>query len=108
MSAKKRAGSGESKRKTRGDTATRTVRLVNKTGLHLRPAALFVKTANRFPNCRVTLGNGVERVNGKSIMGVVTLAAPCGTELTIEIVGDRAREAMDALCQLIANKFDGE
>lgn len=91
-----------------GQIVARAVRLVNKTGLHLRPAALFVKTANRFPDCRVTVSNGVDRVNGKSIMGVVTLAAPCGTELLIEVSGDEAERAMTALCELVANKFDGE
>jgi len=91
------------------DTAViRKVRIVNSLGLHARPSALFVQTANQFPRCRVSVGNGRESVNGKSIMGMMTLAAAFGTELTLEIVGEDAMGAMNALCQLIANKFDEE
>jgi len=86
----------------------RTLTIVNSLGLHARPAALFVRTANRFPGCRITVSNGQESVNGKSIMGMMTLAAACGTELFIEVAGDQAHEAMDALSQLIANKFEEE
>jgi len=92
----------------RETNVTRTVRIVNSLGLHARPAALFVQTANRFPYCRVVVGNHSEQVNGKSIMGMMTLAAACGSELTIEISGEQAEETMEALCQLIANKFDEE
>jgi phosphocarrier protein len=95
-------------RKPSKRTVTRTVPIVNKLGLHARPAALFVQTANGFPNCTITVSNHNERVNGKSIMGMMTLAAACGSELMIEAVGDRAEEAIEALCQLIANKFDEE
>jgi phosphocarrier protein len=91
------------------DTAvTRTVKIINSLGLHARPAALFVQTANRFPDCRIMVSNGQESVNGKSIMGMMTLAAAYGTDLLIEITGDQAREAMDALSHLIAGKFDEE
>jgi phosphocarrier protein len=91
------------------DTAvTRTVKIINSLGLHARPAALFVQTANRFPDCRIMVSNGQESVNGKSIMGMMTLAAAQGTDLFIEIIGDQAREAMDALSHLIAGKFDEE
>ena len=96
------------KRKARPRTIKRTVTIVNSLGLHARPAALFVQTANQFPHCGITVSNTIERVNGKSIMGMMTLAAAYGTDLTIEIVGDRAEEAMEALCRLIANKFDEE
>ena len=91
------------------DTAlTRKVKIVNSLGLHARPSALFVQTANKFPSCRVAVSNGVDQVNGKSIMGMMTLAAAQGTELTLNVVGKEAKGAMDALCQLIANKFDEE
>ena len=91
------------------DTAlTRKVKIVNSLGLHARPSALFVQTANKFPSCRVAVSNGVDQVNGKSIMGMMTLAAAQGTELTLNVTGKDAKGAMDALCQLIANKFDEE
>ncbi|KPL06067.1 hypothetical protein AMJ85_10795 [candidate division BRC1 bacterium SM23_51] len=82
--------------------------MINPLGLHARPAALFVQAANRFPDCRVVVSNDSDRVNGKSIMGMMTLAAACGSELTIEIAGDEAERAMEALCRLIANKFEEE
>jgi phosphocarrier protein len=88
--------------------AIRKVRIVNPLGLHARPSALFVQTANRFPQCRVVVSNGSEQVNGKSIMGMMTLAAAHGTELTLEIAGQDAGAAMEALCRLIANKFEEE
>lgn len=84
----------------------RQVRIANTNGLHARPAALFVQTANRFPGCQVTVSNGQETVNGKSIMGMLTLAASCGTELMIETTGQDAHQAMDAICRLIASKFE--
>jgi phosphocarrier protein HPr len=93
---------------SREGNLTRTVQIVNSLGLHARPSALFVQAANRFPGCHVTVGNGRERVNGKSIMGMMTLAAAYGSSLTLEVSGKQAAEAMDALCELIANKFDEE
>jgi len=90
------------------ERVVRKVRIINSMGLHARPSALFVQTANRFPNCRITVSNGTERVNGKSIMGIMTLAAACGTDLTIEAVGEGAEEAVEALCRLIKSKFDEE
>jgi phosphocarrier protein len=107
MSARKKARSKAKRRKT-SNKVVRTVRIVNKLGLHARPSAMFVQTANRFPHCRITVSNDSERVNGKSIMGMMTLAAACDSEVTLEIVGDQAKEAADALAQLIASKFDEE
>jgi len=86
----------------------RKIRIENTLGLHARPCALFVQTANRFAQCRISVTNERERVNGKSIMGMMTLAAARGTELTIEIIGEEAEQAIDALSQLIAGKFDEE
>jgi len=86
----------------------RKVRIENALGLHARPCALFVQTANRFPQCRITVTNERERINGKSIMGMMTLAAARGMELTIEIAGEEAEQAMEALSRLIAGKFDEE
>lgn len=82
--------------------------IINELGLHARPAAMFVKLANRFSS-EITVAKGPEQVNGKSIMGVMMLAAGMGTEVEIETNGDREQEAMDALLALIADKFgEGE
>ena len=80
----------------------------NKLGLHARASAKLTKLAGSFP-CEVWLSRGERRVNAKSIMGVMMLAAGVGTEITVETDGDREREAMDALLALIADKFgEGE
>jgi phosphocarrier protein HPr len=80
----------------------------NKLGLHARASAKLTKLAGSYP-CEVWISRGERRVNAKSIMGVMMLAAGVGTEVTIETDGDREQEAMDALLQLIADKFgEGE
>jgi len=76
----------------------------NKLGLHARPAALFVQTSNRF-NCDVFVIKGKQKVNGKSIMGIMTLAAGNGSALTVCTEGDDASEAMIELTKLITNNF---
>jgi phosphocarrier protein len=78
--------------------------IVNKLGLHLRAAAQFVQTAGRFP-CEVWVSKDGRRVNGKSIMGVMTLVAVKGSTLGVEAVGDKADECLDALAKLAADKF---
>ena len=82
----------------------RKVTIVNELGLHARPAAAFVKVAGRF-RAEVTVGRDEMVVNGKSIMGVMTLAAEPGTELTIRAEGDDAEAAADALVHLVAAGF---
>jgi phosphocarrier protein len=82
----------------------RTVRIVNELGLHARPAAEFVKVASRF-QAEVALGRDDMMVNGKSVLGVMTLAAECGSELTIRAEGADAEEAMAALQALVQNGF---
>ena len=77
----------------------------NKLGLHARASAKLTKLASTFP-CDVWLTRGERRVNAKSIMGVMMLAAAQGTTLELETDGEQAQEAMDALLALIANKFD--
>jgi phosphocarrier protein len=77
----------------------------NKLGLHARASAKLTKLASTFP-CDVWLTRGERRVNAKSIMGVMMLAAAQGTTLALETDGEQAQEAMDALLALIANKFD--
>lgn len=85
----------------------RTVRIVNKYGMHARPAAEFVKLASQFRS-DVWVRKGTMEVNGKSIMGVMMLAAECGAELTIRAVGEDAEAALDALATLVANRFGEE
>ena len=77
----------------------------NKLGLHARPAALFVQTANRF-KCEVEIVKGRQKVNGKSIMGVITLGATHDTQLMIVADGPDEREALDALEKLFENRFE--
>jgi len=81
------------------------VTISNKLGLHARASAKLTKLAGSFP-CEVFLSRGERRVNAKSIMGVMMLAAAQGTTLELETDGEQAQEAMDALLALIANKFD--
>ena len=80
----------------------------NKLGLHARASAKLTKLAGSFP-CEVWMSRGDRRVNAKSIMGVMMLAAGIGTEVTLETDGEREQECMDALLALIADKFgEGE
>ena len=80
----------------------------NKLGLHARASAKLTKLAGSFP-CEVWISRGERRVNAKSIMGVMMLAAGIGTEVTVETDGEREQEAMDALLALINDKFgEGE
>ena len=85
-----------------------TTTIVNRLGLHARASAKLTKLAGSFP-CDVFISRGERRVNAKSIMGVMMLAAGIGSEVSLEADGDRAQEAMDALLALIADKFgEGE
>jgi len=80
----------------------------NKLGLHARASAKLTKLAGSFP-CEVWIAKGERRVNAKSIMGVMMLAAGLGSEVVIDTEGEREQEAMDALLAMIADKFgEGE
>ena len=80
----------------------------NKLGLHARASAKLTKLAGSYP-CEVWLSRGDRRVNAKSIMGVMMLAAGLGSEIAIETNGDKEQECMDSLLALIADKFgEGE
>lgn len=79
----------------------------NYPGIHAHPAVLFVKKASAF-RADVTVGNGQLWVNGKSIMGVLMLAAETGTNLSIRAEGPDEREAVVALVQLVESKFAEE
>jgi phosphocarrier protein len=82
----------------------RMVEIVNPLGLHARPSAEFVKLASRFRSDVSVSKDGLD-VNGKSIMGVMTLAAECGSQLTIRVEGDDAEAAAAALAELVAKGF---
>ena len=82
----------------------RTVRIVNKNGLHARPAAEIVKLASRYQS-DITLVRDDLEVNGKSIMGVMMLAAEFGSSLVLRAAGPDAEQAVSALSELIARKF---
>jgi len=84
------------------------IKISNKLGLHARASAKLTKLAGSYP-CDVFMSRGARRVNAKSIMGVMMLAAGMGTEVDIETLGDREAEALDALLKLIDDKFgEGE
>ena len=82
----------------------RAVQVVNANGIHARPAAEIVKTAGRF-RADITIARDDLEVNAKSIMGVMMLAAECGSTVRIRADGEDADGAVDALCTLIANRF---
>jgi phosphocarrier protein len=82
----------------------RRVKVVNRLGLHARPAAEFVKTASRF-EASINVSRDAMEVNGKSILGVMTLAAECGTELLLRAEGQDAEAAVDALAEVLGRDF---
>ena len=82
----------------------RTVQIVNKNGLHARPAAEIVKISAKFQSEITLLRDGME-VNGKSIMGVMMLAAEHGSSITLRAEGPDADQALDALALLVHNRF---
>jgi phosphocarrier protein len=84
--------------------ASENLTIVNKLGLHLRAAAELVKVANKFKS-QIIIHHGVQNVNAKSLMGLMTLAAAKGTELEFTAEGDDAKEALAALKALLAQKF---
>ncbi len=88
-------------------TITKTFTISNKLGLHARAAAQLVKTVNRF-NSEVTISNKKQSVNAKSIMGVLMLAAAKGTQITVQVEGSDASESIEAIEELINNKFGEE
>ena len=82
----------------------RDVVVVNEAGIHARPAAEIVKLAAKFKS-EIIIGKDDLEVNAKSIMGVMMLAAECGSTVVIKAEGDDAEAALDALAELIAGKF---
>ncbi len=84
-----------------GETLRQTVTVANPQGFHLRPAAAFAKRAAQFQST-VTLTRDDRRVNGKSLMEIMFLAAEQGSELLVEVTGGDAPEALPALVEIIA------
>ena len=83
------------------------VKVINKLGVHARPAALFVQTANQFTS-DIWVKKGKQKVNGKSIMGLMMLAAGPGSQMTLIVEGKDAEPAVEALERLFLNKFGEE
>lgn len=85
-----------------------SITISNKLGLHARASAKLTKLAGSFP-CEIWISKGERRVNAKSIMGVMMLAAGIGSEVVLESEGEQAQQALDALLALMADKFgEGE
>jgi phosphocarrier protein HPr len=84
--------------------ASRTVTVANRLGLHARAAARFVHLASRFQS-QVRVTRGSQTMDGKSIMGILLLAAAVGTALTVSADGQDAQAAVDALCDFIESGF---
>jgi len=80
------------------------IQIVNKLGLHARASAKLSQLATEFP-CEILLSRNGRQINAKSIMGVMMLAAGIGSTVTLETIGDKADEAMQALTELINNRF---
>jgi phosphocarrier protein len=83
----------------------KTIRVSNRAGVHARPAALIVQAAKDFI-CTIHIENASGRINGKSIMGIITLGAAYDTELTISAEGEDAEVAVDTIVKLIESKFE--
>jgi phosphocarrier protein len=90
-----------------GGVLTKELTVINKLGIHARPAAMFVKVANRFA-CEIFVEKDGEKVNGKSIMGLMMLAAGPGSKLTVQARGPDAIQAIAELEALLKRKFGEE
>ena len=87
------------------DKLTREMTLLNKYGMHVRPAGLFAKVASRF-DAEIDVEKDGNVVSGKSIMALMTLEATCGTVLKVSASGPKAQEALEELEALVNRKFD--
>jgi phosphocarrier protein HPr len=88
-----------------GRSLNKELTVTNKLGIHARPAAMFVKIANRF-DCDIFVHKDQEKVNGKSIMGLMMLAAGPGSKILVEACGTDAAQAIKELEDLLKRKFD--
>lgn len=109
LSSHARGGGGPGPASGRGGSheMEKTFTIRNKLGLHARAASFFVQEANRYSSEVFIVKDGQE-VNGKSILGVLMLAAPKGSEITLRIEGEDAEAAMDGLGRLIEDRFGEE
>jgi len=82
----------------------RQLKIVNRLGLHMRAANVLADAASRFTST-IHISRGAIRVNGKSIMGLMMLAAPCGSEIAIEATGTDEQTAMEDLARLVGEGF---
>jgi phosphocarrier protein HPr len=101
------SGASASKVGDRTNTVSKELMVTNQLGIHARPASLFVKTANRF-HCNVLVEKDGETVNGKSIMGMMMLAAGPGCKIRVHAEGADALQAVNDLEALLHRKFDEE
>jgi phosphocarrier protein len=85
----------------------KTVTIKNRAGIHARPAALLVQTANRF-SANIFLEKDGEQINGKSIMGILTLAATYNSPIKIIAEGSDEEDALQTICRLFETKFEEE
>jgi phosphocarrier protein len=81
------------------------ITVTNRAGIHARPAALIVQTVKNF-RCNIYISKENEKINAKSIMGVITLGASYGTELTISAEGEDEAKAVEVLAGLFQSKFE--
>ena len=89
----------------KSDKIVKEITIVNRLGMHARPAAMFVRVASRF-RCEVWVEKEGEQINGKSIMGLMMLAAGQGSKLRVRCEGADAPQAMQEIEELIAGKFN--
>jgi phosphocarrier protein len=85
----------------------KTVRVINRAGVHARPAALLVQAAKDY-TCEIYMERDSDKINGKSIMGIITLGAAYGAEIRISADGEDEQEAVEALARLFETKFEEE
>ena len=88
-----------------GGFLTKELTIINKSGIHARPAAMFVKVANRF-GCDIFVEKDGEKINGKSIMGLMMLAAGPGCKIVVYCDGEDAAQALAEIEAVIKRKFD--
>ena len=86
---------------------SKKVKIINRAGIHARPAALLVQTANEYDS-QIFLEKDSEKINGKSIMGIITLGATFDSEINIIAEGNDEEEAVQAIAALFENKFQEE
>ncbi|MDR2964176.1 MAG: HPr family phosphocarrier protein [Treponema sp.] len=85
----------------------RNVKVINRAGIHARPSAILVQTTKNF-KCNIYIEKGQDRINAKSIMGIITLGAAYGTELKIVAEGEDEVSAVETVVKLFESKFEEE